>query len=276
MREINTVRDGNDDHQTEITVKTIGAAPPFRLIVPSSLKDYVCQMCGVEGYKQCLVPCYSCGAYEHMYCMEKVIMKVPKEWQCDYCQRKTQDHLVGRGIDRIRDEFPLGPSKCSSWKGRFKILDEKFMDLHCDLKAHLPTTVKKRIYKFSIKMPEEVELTMVPRSNLGMSPTKDDISLYFFCGHNLGCIRYNQILQQLEAKDYVMRSKMNGVELIVLSSRLLPLDSQFYLGRWPFMWAVLRSIRKHKNLNELSTTSIQVMETRSFLPPPGIAMTYDV
>ncbi|XP_047324765.1 uncharacterized protein LOC124928571 [Impatiens glandulifera] len=227
----------------------------------------VCQICGVEGY-DCLVHCSSCDAYEHMYCMEKVIMEAPKDWKCDYCQIKTQDHLDGSRIDQIRVEFPLGPSKCFSWKGRFKILDESFMDLQCHLKAHLPTTIKKKIYQFSLKMPEEVKLTMVPRSNFGINTfTKDDISLYFFCGHNLGCIRYHQILDQMGANDYVMRSTMNGVELIVLSSRLLPVDSQHYLGRWPFMWAVLRSMRKYKTVSELNTTSIQVVESTSFLPP---------
>ncbi|XP_047322966.1 uncharacterized protein LOC124926728 [Impatiens glandulifera] len=40
MAEINAAGDDNGDHQTEITVKTIGASPPFRLNVPSSLKVY--------------------------------------------------------------------------------------------------------------------------------------------------------------------------------------------------------------------------------------------
>ncbi|XP_047326397.1 uncharacterized protein LOC124930075 [Impatiens glandulifera] len=72
-------------------------------------QDCVCQMCGVEGFKELLVHCFSCGVSEHMYCMEKVIMEVPKEWKCDECQIKTPEmtpkHKHNGGMSRHLDDL---------------------------------------------------------------------------------------------------------------------------------------------------------------------------
>lgn len=217
---------------------------------------HVCEMCGDEGYKHCLLTCSSCGGLQHMYCMPEVILKAPKQWQCYVCQKKTQDLLAGKDVSRSLDEIHVCPAKFCSWIGKFMIHHEGFMDVKCLLKAHPPPTIKKKILRMSIKLPEEIQLTMVARTGLGLdlfptSTTKGDIGLFFFCGEDLGCTRYLQILELLEANDCVLRSLMNGMELIVLSSKLLPSGSQCWLGR-PFMWAVLRSLRRYKNISEIN------------------------
>lgn len=145
-------------------------------------------------------------------------------------------------------------------RGSFKILDNfNYKELSEGFLAHPPFKVRRRVYEFSKAMPQVLLFTMIPRSNvwtdvfLDCCPGEDDIGLYFFSSNSqrsvfhltwfvkifvcqkwfkinsiLHCrsASYICLLEFIAKQDLVMRSYVDGVELLVFTSKLLEANSQ--------------------------------------------------
>ncbi|KAJ9560058.1 hypothetical protein OSB04_005218 [Centaurea solstitialis] len=139
---------------------------------------------------------------------------------------------------------PYVPALYASWNGSFYLPKghESFNDV---FKAHPPANVHKKVYAALKKMPESIHFELVPKHEVWMDmfpnycPDNDDIGLYFFPRFKNRSEHSNSIMDFLWRKDLLMRSSVDGVDLLVLSSRLLQPHSQEFEGDY-FLWGVFR------------------------------------
>ncbi|KAM7268502.1 hypothetical protein ACFE04_010668 [Oxalis oulophora] len=68
----------------------------------------VCDVCGVVGFRRCLVPCIRCTIARHTYCMRVYGEQIPENWICEDCQKEKEDlnpsdedHSKGNGNNNI-------------------------------------------------------------------------------------------------------------------------------------------------------------------------------
>lgn len=150
------------------------------------------------------------------------------------------------------DKCSQGPALDSSWKGSFKILDTvNCKELNDGFIAHPPWKVRRKIYEFSKAMPQVLLFTMIPLHNVWTDifqddcPGEDDIGLYFFSSNSQRSAPYICLREFLEAHDLAMRSYVDGVELLVFTSKLLPANSQKWHEEY-FFWGIFRGAKKHE------------------------------
>ncbi|XP_059639904.1 PHD finger-containing protein 6 isoform X2 [Cornus florida] len=152
--------------------------------------------------------------------------------------------------------FPSHPALDASWKGSFKILDPvKHGELTDGLHAHPPSRVRQKVYEFSKRMPRILQFELLPRCKFWTDmfrndyPDTDDIALYFFSHDSGRSEDYVFLLEYIERHDLVMRSNMDGIELLVLTSKLLHLNSQ-RLNEKYFLWGVFRRMKKYEAISK--------------------------
>lgn len=141
---------------------------------------------------------------------------------------------------------PYIPALHAYWKGSFYLPNghESFNDA---FKAHPPSSVHNKVYETLKKMPENIYFELVPKHEVWTDmfpdycPDNDDIGLYFFPRFKKRSENSNSIMEFLWRKNLLMRSVLDGVELLVLSSRLLQPHSQEFQGSY-FLWGVFRRI----------------------------------
>ncbi|KAI8543189.1 hypothetical protein RHMOL_Rhmol08G0198600 [Rhododendron molle] len=152
-----------------------------------------------------------------------------------------------------------GPALYSSWTGCFKIIDSiSREELNDRFKAHPPSRVRGKVYEFSKKMPKVLQFKMLPRDNVWTNifedyyPTEDDIGLYFFSSDSQRSSSYITLLELIETRDVVMRSYIDGVELLMFSSKHLSSNSQRWNDDKYFLWGVFRNVKKCKAVSKLN------------------------
>lgn len=148
------------------------------------------------------------------------------------------------------------------FRGSF-ILPKSLNWVECndEVRAHPRSRVRRKVYEFLKKMPEALEFKILRRHDIWMEifqddcPDNEDIGLYFFPSgnrlvwHLIFCYQkilildfktrillicrndnYISLLECLSRQDLVMRSYINGVELLVFASALLREDFQSELS----------------------------------------------
>ncbi|XP_066336708.1 uncharacterized protein [Miscanthus floridulus] len=85
--------------------------------------DFVCEVCGVVGYRQLLVQCSNCkNAARHLYCLDPVIYDASSfEWLCDDCPPKHNEVL--KSLEWNCDHS----HKVPRWKGSRNVIEEHNM-----------------------------------------------------------------------------------------------------------------------------------------------------
>ncbi|XP_074317077.1 uncharacterized protein LOC141653265 isoform X2 [Silene latifolia] len=143
------------------------------------------------------------------------------------------------------------PAEIPTWKGRINITHTDDI-LHCrsfdGIQAHPPCKVHRKVYDLSRQLPEALQVELLPRLNFWTSLFEDDspgaldIGLYFLSPkgseQNL-----TSLLEFLDEHDMLLRSEIDGVELLFMSSRHLPKDSQ-RINQTFFLWGLFRSAEK--------------------------------
>ncbi|XAR63797.1 hypothetical protein NMG60_11023883 [Bertholletia excelsa] len=149
-------------------------------------------------------------------------------------------------------QFLQGPALNCSWKGSFEIIDTTIhRQFSSGLEAHTTTKVLRKVYEFSKKLPEVLKFEMLPRLDIWTDifqddcPDENDIGLYFFSLNDQRSTYYSSLLELIERKDLLMRSLINGVELLVFTSKLLSTNSQRWNENY-FLWGVFRHVKKHE------------------------------
>ncbi|TKY73311.1 hypothetical protein E2542_SST02063 [Spatholobus suberectus] len=144
------------------------------------------------------------------------------------------------------------PSSIPAWRGQFQILltaaSSKFYD---GFEAQPPCTVNRKAYKFSREMPSVLQLESLPAWNVltdvfqDDSPKLQDIALYFFPSEHTERSRknLNSILKFMNGEKSMLRSYIDGVELLVFTSNQLDMDSRGAIAAvnaGHFLWGIFR------------------------------------
>ncbi|KAA8541030.1 hypothetical protein F0562_024831 [Nyssa sinensis] len=178
---------------------------------------------------------------------------------CTDVEPVNSDTVVGNMTNVmpiVEKSFPSHPALDASWKGSFKFIDAiKHRELNDGFKAHPKTRARRKVYEFSKQMPRVLQFKLLPRSNFWMDifqdecPDRDDIALYFFSSDSERSENYTFLLEYIATHDLVLRSYMDGVELLVLTSKLLHLDSQKWNQKY-FLWGVFRRVKKDEIISK--------------------------
>ncbi|CAA0826875.1 RING/FYVE/PHD zinc finger superfamily protein [Striga hermonthica] len=154
-------------------------------------------------------------------------------------------------------ECSCSPALDALWKGNFSIVDDhRHCKLNYQIRAHPPSKVRRKIYEFSKKMPEVLQFELVPIKELwinlfkGFIPDEKDIGLYFFPSAGERPEDYVILLESISAKNLALRKQIADVELLIFTSKLLPVNCQCWEGK-NFLWGIFHRLKKD------STTRLQ-------------------
>ncbi|CAN1312206.1 hypothetical protein LINPERPRIM_LOCUS28573 [Linum perenne] len=177
--------------------------------------------------------------------------------------KKLDVEAIASFVQKLRFYEPYFPAKSASWTGRCKILGHAIakrgevhegpmvqlshrlreaysLSLECpmELQAHPASSIHRKAYELSLKMPVKLEVQLLPRSDIWTnlfhndSPDLRDLALYIFPAVDVKSSEenYAKLLQCMEAEDLVIRTELDGFELLIFSSKHLHMDMQ---GAWP-------------------------------------------
>ncbi|KAL1828856.1 hypothetical protein ACET3Z_007268 [Daucus carota] len=137
-----------------------------------------------------------------------------------------------------------GPVKDIIWRGIVEVIDCGKIRMSEEMIAHLSAKVSRKAFEFSKKIKSKLQFKLFPRSDLypkifqDSCPDRDDIALYFYpTKDERSRKKYSQLVKDMELKDLMMRSQVDGRELLVYPSTILTTDSQKLKDSY-FMWGV--------------------------------------
>ncbi|XP_057440018.1 uncharacterized protein LOC130731825 [Lotus japonicus] len=166
----------------------------------------------------------------------------------------------------IQENFNLHykslPSLSPTWRGQFKILQAAASGEFYDVfEAYPPCYVSRNAYKLSNGMPSVLQLEPLPALNIladvfqNDSPCLEDIAVYFFPTDSARSIEnLHSVFEFMNAEQSLLRTSIDGVELLVFTSSQLDKDSKVTEGY--FLWGVFR----HKKINEADERLLLKME----------------
>ncbi|XWS47935.1 hypothetical protein CRYUN_Cryun13aG0028700 [Craigia yunnanensis] len=143
----------------------------------------------------------------------------------------VESNLLNIGPSLVKS-FPNYPTPDPTWCGSFEILNSishsEFFD---GFRAHPPGKVHRKALEFSKQMPGVLLCTLLPGSDVWMDvfhdecPNMEDVALFFFPGSfERSKQQYFRLLGHMEAQDLVLKSCIDGVELLIFSSSRLHAD----------------------------------------------------
>lgn len=137
-----------------------------------------------------------------------------------------------------------GPVKEITWRGIVEVVDCGKIRMCEELIAHLSAKASPKAKEFSKKIGSKLQFKLFPRSDLypkifqDACPDRDDIALYFY-PTNVERSRkhYSRLVKDMELKDLMLWTQIDGRELLVYPSTILTPDSQKLEDSY-FMWGV--------------------------------------
>lgn len=142
-----------------------------------------------------------------------------------------------------------GPVKDITWRGIVEVVDCGKIRMCEEMIAHRSFYVSGKVIEFSKKIlskkiDSKLQFKLFPRSDLypkifqDACPDRDDIALYFYPTKIERSKRqYSKLVKDMELKDLMMWTQIDGRELLVYPSTILAPDSQ-KLETSYFMWGV--------------------------------------
>ncbi|XP_038895193.1 uncharacterized protein LOC120083490 isoform X2 [Benincasa hispida] len=149
--------------------------------------------------------------------------------------KQKMDALIIQEILSYRDYLP---SLHASWKGGFQFVDTHMAgEFYDGFLAKPPCVVCGRVYELTRKIPPILQVKLLSRSDIwgdlfhDECPDLADVALYFFLGNNERSRTNNSCLFELmEREDLLIRSLIDGGELILFTCRQLDLLSQYVVN----------------------------------------------
>ncbi|KAH6797302.1 hypothetical protein C2S52_021856 [Perilla frutescens var. hirtella] len=149
------------------------------------------------------------------------------------------------------EKYSQVPALDALWKGHFRIQDDHIQaEKNHLVQAHPPSRVRRKIYEFSKQMPEVLQFESVPSGTFWKNlfneyiPDKRDIALYFFPGvGERSEENYILLVESLSSKNLALRIQIADVELLVFSSKLLPVNCQCWEGKY-YLWGVFHHLKQ--------------------------------
>lgn len=152
------------------------------------------------------------------------------------------------GDPKLDRYLPNGPAAYTAWKGSFKIINEVAVgQVYDGLRAHPPIKVHREAYKALKNMPDALRFSLLPRLDFcaqvlgGDAPDIHDIALYIFPTADRFQSSYTCLVEYLHMRDIVMKSCIHGVDLMIFSSSLLPVESQRVNGAY-YLWGMFSKL----------------------------------
>ncbi|XP_059443572.1 uncharacterized protein LOC132175600 isoform X2 [Corylus avellana] len=144
------------------------------------------------------------------------------------------------------------PSLHVTWKGDF-LFTATPIKSYGGLQARPPFTVSRKALEFSKRMPPVLQVQLLPRCQMWAElfqnncPDLNDIALYFFPADNIERSKGNIacLIELMEVQSSMMRSCIDGVELLIFTSKQLHMDSQEY-----FLWGVFHAVENNQTLDK--------------------------
>ncbi|XP_014495103.2 uncharacterized protein LOC106757036 [Vigna radiata var. radiata] len=155
------------------------------------------------------------------------------------------------------------PCSITTWRGQFQILHtaspSKFYD---GFEAQPPFIVNGKAFAFSREMPSVLQLESRPALKVLIdifqddSPQLQDIALYFFPSEKTERSRMNlnSILKLMKDEKTMLRSYINGVELLIFTSNQLGMDSRGAIATindGHFLWGLFRKKKIDKAIERV-------------------------
>ncbi|CAJ1975419.1 unnamed protein product [Sphenostylis stenocarpa] len=177
--------------------------------------------------------------------------------ECNLSNGEKNDLSIQQNLNFDRKSLP---SSIPTWRGKFQILQtaapSKFYD---GFEAQPPFVVNAKAYKFSTEMPSVLQLESRPALNvltdifLDDSPNLQDIALYFFPSQQTERSRENliSILTFMNAEKSMLRSYINGVELLIFTPYQLDMNSRGVItavNAGHFLWGFFRKKKIDKRV----------------------------
>ncbi|XP_043705077.1 uncharacterized protein LOC122654875 [Telopea speciosissima] len=164
-------------------------------------------------------------------------------------QKSVQGKDLAVFSPRFEEDHENLPALDCTWKGSFEIVNMSSGSHFYDgFRAHPPGKVSRKAYEFSKKMSGILQFKLQNHSDVwaevfnSYSPSGCDIALYFFPGDFERSIKmYNALYAYLEMHDFAMRSCLEGVELLIFTSKQLPLDSRINMEF--YLWGVFHHVK---------------------------------
>ncbi|XP_052209170.1 uncharacterized protein LOC127812692 isoform X2 [Diospyros lotus] len=152
------------------------------------------------------------------------------------------------------------------WKGVFKIHSSgRFPSFCYGVQAHLSTFASPRVPELVKKFPGEIplkevsRLTVWPNQFLVNYPKEDSIGVYFFSEDVVSYEgSYRNLTECMINYDLALKGDVDGVDLLIFSSNLLPENSQ----RWNKLFYLWGVFRRRVGTNECMPTSYE----KPFIP----------
>ncbi|KAJ4832481.1 hypothetical protein Tsubulata_000025 [Turnera subulata] len=159
-------------------------------------------------------------------------------------------------------------SECT-WRGRLKIVSSATQSICYDgLQAHLANVVHRKAVEISKKLPQVLKCDMLPSTNIKLQlfgnerPDKLDVALYFLQDNVERSKQHiEQLLENMEKDDFILRCLITDVELFLLTSKWLCGD---FKGFEPFLWGIYRPI---KNKQKLTQKQVKVSSSKAGVKP---------
>ncbi|KAH1126824.1 hypothetical protein GLYMA_06G203100v4 [Glycine max] len=188
----------------------------------------------------------------------------------------NKSNIEKSGLQSVQENLNLHckflPSSFPAWRGQFQILQTAASSEFYDgLEAQPPCIVNKKAYKFSTEMPPVLQLESLPVLNAltdifqDNSPRLQDIALYFFPSELTERSRKNldSILKFMNAEKSMLRSYINGVELLVFTSNQLDMDSKGAIAAVKtrhFLWGLFRQKKIDKAVERVPDLELVDMD----------------
>ncbi|XVF11801.1 hypothetical protein REPUB_Repub08aG0059100 [Reevesia pubescens] len=162
--------------------------------------------------------------------------------------------------------FPNYPTPDPTWCGSFEVLDSVSRSEFFDgFQAHAPGKLQHKALEFSKQMPGVLLCTLLPSSDVWVDvfhdkcPNMEDVALYFFPGSfERSKQKYIRLLGHMEVQDLVLKSCIDGVELLIFSSTKLHAESSG--SKLNFLWGVCRCLRSSMTFSLLPFNDIKSQE----------------
>ncbi|XP_023001152.1 uncharacterized protein LOC111495374 isoform X4 [Cucurbita maxima] len=227
------------------------------------------------------IPAKASSVSRHGFPVTKTGKEVPSPLtKLDDTQKQMKYALMTQEIHAYRDCLP---SLHASWKGGFQFIDTRMGgEFYDGFLAKPPCVVHGRAYELSRKIPPILQVKLLSRSDIwdelfhDECPDLADIALYFFPADNFERSRKNNsyLFELMEREDLLIRSLIDGAELVVFTYRQLDLHSQplsadlNMLSAKCLLFGVFRAIKKDKSLVPMLEygSAVSSVESESKVP----------
>ncbi|XP_031402518.1 uncharacterized protein LOC116212061 isoform X2 [Punica granatum] len=136
------------------------------------------------------------------------------------------------------------------WKGGFEVSRSGGLtSLFPWIQAHKSNHASDKVDGVMSKFPQKIVLDEVPRSSMWPTQFTDtqvmenNIAVFFFAENHESYGTYKSLLKHLIVNDLALKGYVDGVELLIFSSKVLPPESQRMQRCWNnlmFLWGAFR------------------------------------